>query len=111
MFGYGETFQIVTEGVTGQDADGNDVYGVVGTPTDVRGAFAPAGSTELVNGQATVITHDTVYLDMGYPAPGPKDRMLVRGVLRDVDGVPAVYRNPWTGWQPGPVVRLVAVTG
>lgn len=105
----GEAFQILTRAVTGQDADGNDVYGV--TETTVRGAFAPAGTSELLQGQAVVITHDTLYLAEGSPAPGPQDKMRVRGIERDINGTPADYISPYTGWHPGPVVQLVAVTG
>lgn len=109
MMPFAETFAVITRGVTGQDADGNDVYGEVRKPT--RGAFAPAGSTESVQGQLQVISHDTLYLDEGQCAPGPQDKMLVRGVVRDVDGTAGQYRHPHTGWTPGPIVRLVSATG
>jgi hypothetical protein len=58
---------IVTRSVTGQDGDGNDVYGTVEVSTS--GAFAPEGSIELVQGQATVISRPTVYLSLGAPTP------------------------------------------
>lgn len=109
MMPYAETFAILTRTVTGTDSDGNDVYTDVETET--RGAFAPAGSTELVQGQATVLTHDTLYLDAGQPVPGPHDKVRARGVVRDVDGTPSVYKSPFTGWSPGAAVRLLEVTG
>lgn len=109
MMPYAEAFVILSSAVTGEDEDGNDIW----TPTEVAtsGAFAPAGSTEINAGQATVITHDTLYLDEGEPVPGPHDKMRVREVVREVEGVPAVYRSPFTGWRPGAVVRLTTVTG
>lgn len=109
MMPFAESFTLLTRTVTGQDADGNDIYSDAEMP--LKGAFAPAGSTELVQGQLTVITHDTVYLDEGQPVPGPQDKMRVRGIVRDIDGAPADYQSPFTGRHPGAVVRLVEVTG
>lgn len=106
---HAETFTILSRTVSGRDADGNDVY--TSTETETRGAFAPSGSTELVQGQATVLTHDTLYLDSGQPVPGPHDQVRVHGTVRDVDGKPGVYVSPFTGWSPGSVVRLLEVTG
>jgi hypothetical protein len=108
MFEFGETFTIHTRTVTGQDADGNDVYGDVDTPTS--GAFAPAGSTELVQGQETVLTHDTIYLDDGAPVPAATDQVTARGDRYDIDGTPQTFHNPFTGDEPGAVVRLLKVT-
>lgn len=106
---FAESFTLLTRAVVGQDGDGNDVYGPVSTT--VRGAFAPSGSAELIQGQLTVIEHDTLYLEEGTAAPGSQDQFIVRGSTRDVDGVPSDYLSPLTGWHPGPVVRLVTVTG
>lgn len=104
-----ETFSIVTRAVTGQDADGNDVYGE--TEIAAFGAFAPEGSTELIQGQETVLTHPTIYLNPESPVPSPTDKIRARGVLYDVDGDPQVFHNPFTGDEPGPVLRLLRVTG
>lgn len=109
MMRFAEEFTLLAETVTGQDPDGNDVYGDTETP--IYGAFAPSGSTELVQGQATVITHDTIYLAEGQSTPGPHDKVRVRGIVRDIDGTPNDYHNPHTGTHPGAVVRLVEVTG
>lgn len=109
MFGFSETFTLLIETVTGRDLDGNDVRTDVAST--ITGGFAPAGSTELVQGQLTVITHDTLYLDAGQPTPGPQDRVIARGRTYRVDGTSGDYRSPLTGWHPGAVVRLVEVTG
>lgn len=106
---FAETFTIVTRTVSGRDGDGNDVYSTLSTST--RGAFAPAGSSELVQGVATVLTHDTLYLEPGAPVPGPHDHVIARGVERYVDGTPEVYRSPFTGRTFGAVVHLTEVTG
>lgn len=107
-FAHPETFTRVTRGVTGQDSDGNDVYGDVETPTS--GAFAPAGSTELIQGETVVLTHDTIYLSDGEPVPTASDKIRARGNLYSIDGEPEIYHNPFTGYEPGAVVRLLKVT-
>ncbi len=108
-FPFPETFTIHSRGVTGTDADGNDVYGDTDTPT--TGAFAPQGSTELIQGQNTVLTHDTVYLEDGEPVPSPTDQITARGQRYDINGKPQVFHNPFTGDAPGAVVTLLKVTG
>jgi len=109
MMPFAESFTILARIVDGQDGDGNDVYTTVSTIT--RGAFAPAGSQELIQGQLMVITHDTLYLDEGQPVPSATDQMRVRGTVREVDGTPSVYRSPFSGWAPGAKVSLREVTG
>ena len=109
IFPFPETFTIHSRGVTGHDSDGNDVYG--DTDTTTTGAFAPAGSTELIQGQNTVLSHDTVYLEDGAPVPAATDQMTVRGKRYDIDGEPQVFHNPFTGDEPGAVIRLLKATG
>lgn len=108
MFQNGELITIVTRTVTGHDSLGDDTYSTVSTV--VRGAFAPGGSVELVQGQDQVIIQPTVYLPPG-AVVAPTDQVVVRGVTYDVDGSPNDYASPYTGWQPGVEVRLKAVTG
>lgn len=114
---FGETVTLVREAVTGEDADGNDVY----TPTNVavpNSVFAPAGSVERLQGQDLVTSTPTVYLGLvdvsGNPVT-PKATDKVRrenGDVYEVDGKPAIYPpNPFTGTQVGPVLRLKDVTG
>lgn len=93
----------------------DDVYGndtTVDVDTATSGAFAPAGSAELVQGRDTVSTQDAFYI-FGAPAVAPAaiDQITVRGTRYDVDGTPAVWISPFTGWAPGLVVKLKAVTG
>ena len=105
-----ESFTILGEAVTGQDGDGNDVT----TPSETAtfGVFAPEGSTELIQGQDLVIANPTVYLTDGAPIPAPTDKIRREstGEVFNVDGQPAVYSNPYTGEQPGAVLRLERVT-
>lgn len=109
IFPFPETFTIHTRGVTGTDGDGNDIYG--DTDTTTTGAFAPAGSAELIQGQNTVLTHDTIYLADGAAVPKPTDQVTARGVRYDIDGEPEVFHNPFTGYEPGAVVKLLKATG
>jgi hypothetical protein len=97
--------------VTGTDAYGNDLYGE--TTVSVGAVFAPGSSSELIQGQDTVLTHPSLYLPLSSP-PAPTDRVVVDGVTYDVDGKPEVWpASPLTGWQPDypVVVRLLNVTG
>lgn len=106
---FAEVFTLV-ERVPSADGDGNDLY-ADGDLTTVYGVFAPQGSTELVQGQQTVLTHDTVYLNNGAPVPAATDQVIARGLRFDIDGFPEVYVNGFTGDAPGPVLRLLRVTG
>lgn len=110
-FAFAEAFTIIGRAVIGEDSDGNDVYGP--TETATSGAFAPEGSTELIQGQDTVIENPTIYLSPGSPTPAATDqiRRELTGETYLIDGKPAVYLNPFTGAQPGPVLRLERVTG
>jgi hypothetical protein len=111
MFNFPEDFTLLSRGVTGSDADGNDVYGTAETPA--TGAFAPEGSTELIQGQDTVISNLTIYLSPDSPVPVATDKVRreLTGETFDIDGQPAVFVNPFTGDQPGAVLRLERVTG
>jgi hypothetical protein len=96
---------------TGADAYGNDVWAE--TPVSVDAVFAPGSSSELIQGQDTVLTHPSLYLPTDSP-PAPTDRVTVDGVIYDVDGQPDVWpASPFTGRQPDYpiVVRLLNVTG
>lgn len=108
IYPFGDPVTLHSRTVTGQDTYGNDVLTDV-TSTTV-GAFAPTGSTELIQGQDTVITQPSVYLPAGTDVTA-LDRVTIRGVTYDVDGTPQDWRHPVTGWQPGIVVRLQNVTG
>lgn len=73
--------------------------------------FDPGGSLEPVEvGRAAVITQPTLYA----PADADVlagDRVEVRSLTWEVDGDPALWRSPFTGWEPGLVVKLKKVSG
>lgn len=113
MFAHGET-------VTRQRAQTHtDRYGATvrdwslppteATLTDC--AFNPGQSSEPVqDARNSVITQPEVYAPSGSDIL-PGDRLVVRGKTYDVDGQPADWRSPFTGWTPGLVVALKIVEG
>lgn len=79
---------------------------------DIPGcAFNPGRSSEpLQDARTAVSTQPEVYAPPGSDiAPG--DRLVVRGVEYEVDGEPADWRSPFTGWEPGMVVALKRTEG
>jgi hypothetical protein len=107
-FPFGQYVELVTRTKGPPDALGNDTWTAI--TTTARGAFAPAGSVEQVQGQDTVTTQPKVYLP-----PDTKltavDAVTVDGVTYEVDGVPELWVNPFTGHRFGIEVRLKDVTG
>lgn len=73
--------------------------------------FDPGGSVETSEvGRAPIVTQPTVYADPSADVLAG-DRLVVRGRTWEVDGDPADWRNPFTGWRPGLVIKLKAVSG
>jgi hypothetical protein len=129
MFPYGEavTFEALADGAV--DAHGNPVDSY-GPPLVVQGcAFDPGGSVEQYTpGRDAVISSPRVFIpagvsvfeetdlfvlgDDGTRIPvSPRDRVTVRGITYEVQGDPADWVNPFTGWAPGGVVNLERVAG
>lgn len=74
-------------------------------------AFDPGGSTEPVEvGRTSVETSPTVYAPTDADITAA-DRVIVRGRTWQVDGDPAQWVHPMTGWAAGLVVKLKAVEG
>lgn len=73
--------------------------------------FNPGQSSEpLQDARNAVITQPEVYAPPGSDVL-PGDRLVVRGVTYEVDGRPAAWRSPFTGWEPGMVIALKDVEG
>lgn len=106
----GETITVIRAGAPTGDKDryGHPVLGADVETDYPRCLVAPAGSSEPVAvGRRQVVTLDTVYrrADVDVTAA---DRVRVRGVVRDVEGVPA----KWTrGGRTFVVIRLKDVDG
>lgn len=78
------------------------------TPTErvERCAVAPGGSSEPSEVARTAIDSD-FDLIFGYdPSVTAADRIVVRGLTCEVDGHPFAFRSPFTGWEPGTLVRV-----
>lgn len=73
-------------------------------------AFSPGLSAETVQGRDLTISQPIAYLPAGTAVAGI-DGLTVRGVRYEVDGVPNVWRSPFTGVTRGIEVRLKGVTG
>ena len=106
---FGETVTLKVRAVTGQDSDGNDVYGT--TPTTLEGVPVwPRNSSELVQGESLTIVGLTALLPPGTDASAI-DAVTVYGLDYEIDGEPGRYRSPFTNTDPGVLVNLTRITG
>lgn len=112
MFSHGVTVTIERPG-------GTDRYGntLPGTSHIVEGcAVAPRSSEERTDGQATVITGRSLYAPAGADITAG-DAVVLNGAPQDdderwqVNGDPAEWVNPFTGWSPGTAVALTRAEG
>lgn len=81
------------------------------TALEARAAVEPIASTEpLQDGRQAVIVGYRLYFD-GEVTVDPSWRAVVRGDTCDVQGKPALWRNPFTGWTAGTVVQVGLTRG
>ena len=94
-----------------EDAHGNEVESWA-DPVDVGiYAFNPGTTAEpFLPGHDRVVTEPAIYAPTG-TVFHPRDRVTVRGVLHEVDGVVRDFRNPYDTSMDGVQVGLKAVTG
>jgi hypothetical protein len=105
----GETVTVLRRAAAGPDADGNDAWTTV--EQEVPGcAVWPRGSSELVQGQDTVIVGLQVLLPAGTQVSAT-DRLRVRGAVYEVEGESGAWAAPWGGWPGGVEVALTRATG
>lgn len=112
MFAFGETVVFEAFNPGAKDSHGNSIEAYrAGVPVD-GWAFNPGGSVETYEpGRDKVVSAPQLLRQETDFIPGTRDRCTVRGRQYLVDGEPAVWKNPFTGWQPGLVVTLEAVDG
>lgn len=68
-------------------------------------AVADSGSVEpLLDGREPVDSDFILYGPAGIDIL-PTDRLIIRGLTCNVVGRPFDWRSPFTGWQPGTVIR------
>lgn len=115
MSPFGEDVTWLVRTVTSQPGYGNDVVSFAGTDI-CNVAVIPGSSTrgvaftkELVQAQDIASTDLTLILPARY-AVSEFDRFTVRGLTFEVDGSPALSKNPFTA-RKSLMVRLKRVTG
>ena len=94
-----------------EDVYGNPAEGWA-APVDLGiYAFNPGSTSEpFLPGHDRVVTQPAIYVPEG-TVISSRDRVMVRGVLYEVDGVALDYRNPYDASMNGIQVNLRAVTG
>lgn len=114
MFAHGETITrlratAVTDPYSGQPT-GSDWSSP--SSLDIPGCgFNPGQSSEpLQEARNAIQTQPEVYAPTGSDILSG-DRVVVRGKTYDVDGEPADWRSPFTGWAPGMVIALKRTDG
>lgn len=113
MFRAGETVVRVRRTPGGWDEYGDPIPGTE-SRDDIDGVavtFRRAVTGDVNDrGREGVIVGLTLYLPAGVDVLHT-DQFEVRGALYDVDGEPAVWRSPFTGWRPGVEVALRRAEG
>jgi hypothetical protein len=106
-FPYGET--VVRIRSAGRDQFGDPTGPAVPDLSIPGCAVAPRQAGEQIGqGRIAVTSGLTLYVPPG-PDILPSDRIEVRGVVYEVEGEPAEWRSPFTGWEPGREVQLTRV--
>lgn len=107
-FPHGETITVIRATTTGTDDYGNAIEGWdTATETTIPGCAVALRSEPESGGydSPAVLVGITVYAPAGTDIRHT-DRVRVRGVLYEVDGIPGDWMNPFTGWNPGLEVAL-----
>lgn len=112
MFPFGETVQVLSPGTT-TDRDRNTVETWT-SPVEVSvegvGVEPRPSSEDNRDARNAVFSGFTLYMPAG-TAVTASNRVRVRGDVYAVDGKPAEWRNPFTGWEPGLVVQTKLMEG
>lgn len=97
--------------VGAEDTHGNPVE-TFADPVTVEGcAFDPGGSVETLEpGREAVVSRPRVFLPVDVVVTA-RSLVTVRGLLYRVQGDPAGWLNPFTGWEPGVVASLERAAG
>ena len=111
MFPHGSTITVVRSSPGGVDQYGDPISGTT-TTTVIEGcAVAPRYSTEpSERGRNGVVVGLSVYAPTGSDILF-SDTIIVDSVDYRIEGQPASWANPFTGWAPGVEVALVRSTG
>lgn len=108
MFPHGETVMVLTAATQADPYSGESVTSWELPPTSLavdNVAVADGGSLEPTEADRNAVDSD---FDLIFPADAvvtAQNRVVVRGLTCEVDGRPFLWRNPFTGWTPGLVVK------
>ena len=106
----GETVVIVTpakdaDAYSGDPATDESEVAVDGVAVEPRPSSEPQQDA-----RNAVTSGFTLYLPAG-TVIGPENAVRVRGGTFSVLGEPAVWRSPFTGWEPGVIVQCERTEG
>lgn len=107
MFAFPEPVTVLSPG-TATDPYSGEATTDWATPTtrDESCGVAPGGSTEPTIVDRGAIDSDFDLIFDHDPEITSADRVVVRGLMCEVDGHPFAFRSPFTGWAPGTLVRV-----
>lgn len=110
MFAHGTTVTIQRASTT-TDRYGNTIPGPYVDVEDIDGcAVAPRESSEDNTNRTALVVGVTVFAPYGADVR-KADRCVIDGRTYQVEGEPAAWSHPMTGWQPGTVIQLRIVEG
>jgi len=115
MFPHGETVSVITAGTTVDPYSSTSTAEDWNTPVSVVPVAGvgvePRPSGEPVQDARNAVTSGySLYMPVG-TAVTARNRVIVRGGTYAVLGEPAVWVNPFTGWEPGLVVQCERIEG
>lgn len=107
MFAFPEPVEILSPGTVTDPYSGESSTDW-STPTSREDscAVAPGGSSEPTEVARSAIDSDFDLIFDHDPEVSASDRIVVRGLTCEVDGHPFSFRSPFTGWEPGTLVRV-----
>jgi hypothetical protein len=109
QFPYAQTLTLLRRVLAEPDAYGNDTYTDVAV--QVPGCVVqPAGSAEVLQFTDQVSTDITVFIPYGTEV-GPLDALVVNGTTYEIQGIPQMWRSPFSGHTSPLQVRASIVTG
>lgn len=106
MFDHSEAVTVSTPVWTVDDYGNRVADWVNATDRAELCGVADAGSTEPLEVDRNAIDADFDLIFDHDPAITAQDRVTVRTLLCEVAGRPFAWRSPFTGWEPGTVVRV-----
>ena len=107
MFAFPESVTILSPGTVTDPYSGETVTDwATSSSRNEACAVSPGGSTEPTQVARDAIDSDFDLIFDHNPGVTHADRVVVRGLTCEVDGRPFSYRSPFTGWEPGTLVRV-----